>query len=138
MSYIQQITLKKHYRKGLSKDDDYQVDEIFDLGFLPLLPDQDSLEFFSAELSLGYLEFHKVFELDEIIKNTAMDLDGNEYEIGLDHLQNIIGEFRMLIDKQKDDETKNYWLSIERKLSDLFQIEDVVNYKWQIIYWHEG
>ena len=138
MSYVQQIALKRYFRKGLSQADDYQLDNVLEFSFLPTLPDQDSVEFFGAELSLGYLEFHKVFELDEIIKNNTLYRQDNEYEIGLEQLQNIIGEFRAVIDKEQDTEKKTHWLSIERKLSDLFQMEDVVNYKWQITYWHEG
>ena len=65
-------------------------------------------------------------------------MGAGEYEISLDQLQNIIGEFRALIDKQTDSEKKNYWLTIERKLSDLYQMESVVDYEWQIVYWHEG
>jgi hypothetical protein len=139
MSYIQQIQLRKYLRQGLHrKPDNYHLEEILDSYYLPKLPDQDRPEFFGAELSLGYLEFHKVFELDAIIKKPALRMGAGEYEISLDQLQNIIGEFRALIDKQTDSEKKNYWLTIERKLSDLYQMESVVDYEWQIVYWHEG
>ena len=137
MSYVQQIQLRKYLRQGI-REKDYHLDEILDSYYLPKLPDQDRPEFFGAELSFGYLEFHKVFNLDGIIKNTALRMRAGEYEISLDQLQNIIGEFRALIDGVTDEETKNYWLTIERKLSDLFQMESVVDYEWQIVYWHEG
>ena len=137
MSYVQQIQLRKYLRQGI-REKDYHLDEILESYYLPKLPDQDRPEFFGAELSLGYLEFHKVFNLDGIIKNTALRMRAGEYEISLDQLQNIIGEFRALIDGATNEETKNYWLKIERKLSDLFQMESVVDYEWQIVYWHEG
>lgn len=139
MSYVQQIQLRKYLRTGYhSPQDHYLLEDILGSNYLPELPDQDKPEFFGVDLSLGYLEFHKVFNLDAIIKNTALRMRAGEYEISIDQLQNIIGEFRALIDGATDEETKNYWLTIERKLSDLFQMESVVDYEWQIVYWHEG
>jgi hypothetical protein len=138
MSYIQQITLVLYVRDGLTEKDSQILDEIQEFMFLPKLPDEDLIEFFGAELSLGYLEFHKQFELDEIIKNTANPTSESEYEIAPEQLQNIIGEFRMHIDTLKDDEIKKEKLRIERKMSDLFQLSELHDFRWSIHYWHEG
>jgi len=138
VSYIQQISLVLYVRNGVNQLDNQMLSDIEDLSVIPKLPDQDRIEIFGAELSLGYLEFHKQFELDEIIKNTCYPLTNSTYEVTLEQLQNIIGEFRLHIDTLKDTEDKKEKLRIERKLSDIFQLADLNDYRWSIQYWHEG
>ena len=137
MSYVQQIRLVNHIRDALTIECSERLEEIENLSFLPRLPDEDQLEFMGAELSLLYLEFHKQFELCEIIRHTADKVAPNDFQISKGQLQNIIGEWRMHLTTLKG-EALTEGLRIERKLSDLFQLDELNNHFWAIVYWHEG
>jgi hypothetical protein len=137
MSYVQQIKLVNHIRGGLTPECNFRLEIIKDLSFMPVLPDEDYIEIMGAELSLLYLEFHKQFELCEIIRHTADKVASNDFQISRGQLQNIIGEWRMHL-KTLKGEALTEGLRIERKLSDLFQLEELNNHYWAIVYWHEG
>lgn len=137
MSYVQQIKLVNHIRDGLTFKCSKRLEEIKNLSLIPRLPDEDQMELMGAELSLLYLEFHKQFELCEIIRHTAYKVASNDFEISWSQLQNIIGEWRMHLKTLKGDALTE-GLRIERKLSDLFQLDELTNHFWTITYWHEG
>lgn len=137
MSYVQQIRLVNSIRDGLSTECSFRLEVIKDLSFIPVLPDSDYIEVMGAELSLLYLEFHKQFELCEIIRHTADKIASNDFGISKSQLQNIIGEWRMHL-KTLEGEALEEGLRIERKLSDLFQLDELNNHYWEIVYWHEG
>lgn len=138
MSYVQQITLRNLIRQDLTPECNHRLDELGGLSFFPQLPDQDNAEAIGAELSLLYLEFHKQFELCEIIRNNATKVAYTEFEIDPASLYNIIGEWRAEIDKMKDKDKISEALRIERKLSDIFQLSELNDHFWQIVYTHEG
>ena len=142
MSYVQQILLRDSIRGGLSPKCTNRLEEITQLSFFPRFPDEDEVSIVHAELELVYLEFHKQFELDKIIVNKCMEAWKNEFVISDFELQEIIGEWRNEIDKEKamgsDGDYLTEMIRIERKLSDLFQIGELRHHYWEIVYWHEG
>ena len=93
------------------------------------------VEFIGADLSLIYAEFHKAYEFHEIIETECVVAERDRYQISWFELESIITRWREVIDKQLDKETKQYWLEIERKLSDLFTYRKVIDRDlWSIEY----
>lgn len=142
MSFVQQIILRDSIRGGLTPKCTNRLEEITQLSFFPRFPDEGEVPIVHAELELVYLEFHKQFELDKIIVNKCMEANKNEWIISDFELQEVIGEWRNKIDIENamgsDSDYLAEMVRIERKLSDLFQIGELKQHYWEIVYWHEG
>lgn len=137
MSFIQRINVKLDSYKGLLPQYESYCWELEEHSAMPKTDWGETMDFKAAEISLLYLEFHKVFELHDIMLQQSYVHD-DCVELTWDALEQVIDQFRLVIDKMDNGERKDYLDEIARKLSDLYRYRTSIDKDiWQIEYWTE-
>lgn len=138
MSFIQQINITATIWPNLTKNSQEDLQDLGNHRLTPINDIGETIPFYGARITYTYLELHKVWELDEIIKKYGGGLSSGGYEIYWDHLAPIIDELREAAKKEKDQERGEHLREISEKLADLFRYRETISGEFmEMTYWNE-